>query len=99
MGCGLEHLGTEAGRGRAVALFGRLKDYLVDELFFGDPKARLEVDDDLFELGLDSLGVNRLVVFIERRLEARIPDSEVIADHFRTLGALVALVERCRLPA
>ena len=99
MGCGLEHLGTEANKGRASALFARLKDYLVDELFFGDPKAHLEVDDDLFELGLDSLGVNRLVVFIERRLEARIPDAEVIADHFRSLRALVALVERCRLPA
>ena len=99
MGCGLEHVGTEAARGRGAALFARLKDYLVDELFFGDPQARLEVDDDLFELGLDSLGVNRLVVFMERRLEARIPDAEVIADHFRTLSALVALVERCRLSA
>ena len=99
MGCGLEHLGTEAAKGRGAALFTRLKGWLVDELFFGDPDARLDVDDDLFELGLDSLGVNRLVVFIERRLEARIPDAEVIADHFRTLRALVALVERCRLPA
>lgn len=99
MGCGLDHLGSEAAKARASAPLGRLKSYLVDELFFGDPQARLEADDDLFELGLDSLGVNRLVVFIERRLEARIPDSEVIADHFRNLTALVALVERCRLPA
>lgn len=99
MGCGLEHLGTEEAKGRGAALFSRLKSYLVDELFFGDPDAALEVDDDLFELGLDSLGVNRLVVFIERRLEARIPDSEVVADHFRTLRALVTLVERCRQQA
>ncbi len=99
MGCGLDHLGTEQAKGRGAALFVRLRAYLVDELFFGDPDAILGTDDDLFELGLDSLGVNRLVVFIERRLEARVPDAEVVADHFRTLRALVALVERCRQTA
>ena len=42
------------------------------------------------------MGVTRLVVFAERRLRARIPDTEVVAENFATLRALVALVERHR---
>jgi len=72
-----------------------LRERLLDDLFFGEP-GRIDLDDDLFELGLDSMGVTRLVVFAERRLRARIPDTEVVAENFATLRALVALVERHR---
>ena len=67
--------------------------HLRDELFFGDPGARLDVDDDLFELGLDSLAIQRLVVRIERKLRVRVSDSDVVAENFRTVRALVTMVE------
>jgi len=70
-----------------------LRERLLDDLFFGEPGA-IELDDDLWELGLDSMGVNRLVVFAERRLAVRIPDSEVVASNFGTLRSLVATVTR-----
>ncbi len=70
-----------------------LRAHLLDDLFFGEPGV-IEPDDDLFELGLDSMGVTRLVVFAERRLGSRIPDRDVVAAHFGTLRALVALVQR-----
>ena len=70
-----------------------VRSWLVDELFFGDPTP-IEDGEDLFELGLDSLGITRLVVFLERRFSVRIPDSEVVADHVRSVRALVALVRR-----
>jgi len=73
-----------------------LREHLIEELFFGDPQARIEPDDNLFDLGLDSLGVNRLVVFAERKLGARIPDTDIIASNFQDLQALTALVERRR---
>ena len=56
----------------------------------------IEDNDDLFELGLDSMSVTRLVVFAERTLAAQIPDSEVVAKNFATLSALTALVMRHR---
>ncbi len=70
-----------------------LREHLLDDLFFGEP-GTIEGDDDLFELGLDSMGVTRLVVFAERTLGARIPDAQIVAANFRTLSALVALVGR-----
>lgn len=66
-----------------------LRRQLVEDLFFGDPEAILRDDDDLFELGLDSLGVHRLVVFIERELKVKLPDSAVVGEHFQNLDALV----------
>ena len=74
----------------------RLREQLISELFFGDEGAQIAEDDDLFELGLDSLGINRIVVFAERSLHARIPDGEVVATNFRTLRSLEALVLRCQ---
>ena len=76
------------------ALRTALTRHLVDELFFGDPDASLKPDGDLFDQGLDSMAIHRLVVFMERSFRVRVPDSEVIADNFRTLDALVALVRR-----
>lgn len=77
-----------------ASLRADLTAHLVDELFFGDPGAALAPGDDLFELGLDSLGIQRLLVWLERRAKVRIPDSEVVADHFRTVGDIAVLVER-----
>ncbi len=72
-----------------------LRERLLDDLFFGEPGV-IELDDDLFELGLDSMGVTRLVVFAERRLGASIPDSDVVAENVGTLRALLATVLRHR---
>jgi len=77
----------------ADAITAALRARLLDDLFFGEP-GEIALDDDLFELGLDSMGVTRLVVFAERSLNSRIPDADVTAEHFGTLRALSALVER-----
>lgn len=73
----------------AESFAAALRRQLVDDLFFGDEEQILRDDDDLFELGLDSLGVHRLVVFIERELRVKLPDSAIVGEHFRTLAALV----------
>ncbi|MFO0760246.1 MAG: acyl carrier protein [Byssovorax sp.] len=53
-------------------------------------------DDDLLKLGLDSMGIMRLVTFIEEKLGVALPDDEIEASNVRTLGALVAWIERHR---
>jgi acyl carrier protein len=69
-----------------------LRAWLIEDLFFGDPGAALADDDDLFELGLDSMGITRLVVRIERELGVRIPDADIVAEHWQDLTAIAALV-------
>lgn len=49
-------------------------------------------DADLFELGLDSLRVMRLLVFIEQQLGVNIPDEEITPERIATLRHITELV-------
>lgn len=73
-----------------------LRNQIAEDLFFGDTDVELADDADLFELGLDSLGINRLIVFLERRFKARLSDGDIVPENFRTVAALLALVARTR---
>ena len=80
----------------AETIEGALREQIVDDLFFGDEQVEIDPDADLFELGIDSLGVNRLVVFVERRFGVRIGDDEIVRENFRSLRALTTLVTKHR---
>jgi acyl carrier protein len=55
----------------------------------------LGADDDLVEhLGVDSLLGLQILAAVEKRLEVRLPDEELI--HLRTIGRIAAAVERGR---
>lgn len=70
----------------------RLKDFIQAELARGQ-----EVDvsrDSLVESGvIDSLGIMKLVAFIEKELKVKIKDDELLPENFETLQAIVALVQ------
>ena len=52
-------------------------------------------NDDLVEhLGVDSLLGLQILAAVEKRLEVRLPDEELI--HLRTIGRIAATVERAR---
>jgi acyl carrier protein len=52
-------------------------------------------NDDLVEhLGVDSLLGLQILAAVEKRLEVRLPDEELI--HLRTIGRIAAAVERAR---
>lgn len=72
-----------------------LRARLVDDLFFGEP-GEIADDDDLFELGLDSMGITRLLVFIERTLGVRLPDREITAERMQTVERIAQMVEEHR---
>lgn len=59
-----------------------------------DPDApALDDDANLFELGLDSLGVVRFVVDIEAALNIRIPTEHLRADQFERLERLITRID------
>ena len=59
------------------------------------PGTTLGIDDDLVEhLGIDSLQGLELLAGVEKRLNVRLPDEELI--HLRTIGHIVQAVERAR---
>jgi acyl carrier protein len=66
------------------------------------PADALENDQDIFALGyVNSLFAMELVLFLEKEMGLRIPNEELRMDNFRTIDAMVALMDRAgvRVPA
>jgi len=66
----------------------KLKEYL-DEARAPLPP----ITDPNEPLHIDSLGLIRLVSFLESDLGIRVEDDELLADNFATLGAIAKLLE------
>ncbi len=74
-----------------------IREFLTTEVFYDRDLTDLGVEDSLLERGLlDSLAILKTVTFCEEHFGITIPDGEVLPDHFETVQAIAALVERQR---
>jgi acyl carrier protein len=72
-----------------------IKGWLRNEFLAGDAAHPIADGDDLLDTGIvDSLGVLRLVSFIEKRFAVRIPDEDVSLENFRTVGDIRKYYDR-----
>jgi len=77
-----------------------LRDFVVQNFLFGDESRAPGRDDSFLELGIiDSTGVLELVVFLEKRFQLKVEDSELVPDNLDSLTALSAFVQRKRATA
>lgn len=59
------------------------------------PRYVIEDREDIFELGfVNSLFAMELVMFIEKEFRTQIPNEEMDLKNFRTIDAMVSLVDR-----
>jgi acyl carrier protein len=80
-----------------VTLATRLLDFIRSDLL-RNPGAELTADESLLELGVvDSMGLIRLVGFIEQETGKRIPDHAVTPANFQSVRRIVELLERGEL--
>ena len=71
-----------------------IEDYIAAELVFGDSKDSLSRDDDLLAQGIiDSMGVVKLVGFLEERFSIQVSDMDIVPEYFRDINSLASLVE------
>ena len=62
-----------------------------------DGDVSLSWDDSLIASGIvDSLGILRLVAFIEENFSVVVDDTEVVPENFETINAMSSLVQRKR---
>lgn len=74
----------------ASALIG----FIQSDLLGGRGPEALGSDDDLLGSGLvDSLGVMRLIGFIEQELGIRVPPGDVTIEHFMTVDHICTYLE------
>jgi acyl carrier protein len=77
-----------------------LAEFVRDELLHGR-KVVLTNEADLLGAGIvDSLGLLRLVAFMEDRFGVRVPDEDVVFENFQSINAMASyLVQRRSTPA
>lgn len=72
-----------------------LRSFIAEELFYGPDQGTIANDQPLQETGvIDSMGMLRLVTFIEETFGIEVLDIEVIPEHFATIGAIVSFIEQ-----
>lgn len=74
--------------------------FLVDEFLPDVPADSLAADYDLLSGGvLDSLGLLKVIAWLEDRFDVVIDDVEIEPDNFRTVAAINAFVRNTRRTA
>lgn len=69
-----------------------LAEFVRNELLHGR-KVALTSEADLLSAGIvDSLGILRLVAFIEERFGVKVPDEDVVFENFQSLQAMATYV-------
>jgi len=77
-----------------------IREFLVNEVLYDRDVKDLKAEDPLIARGLlDSLSILKTVTFCEEKFAITIPDHEVLPDHFETVKAIAALVDRRRAGA
>ena len=72
----------------------KLKHFIAAELMYADDDA-LTSDDPLLGSGIvDSLGIMRLVSYIEEEFGVVVPEEDLVPEHFQSVSRLTAFVER-----
>jgi acyl carrier protein len=66
----------------------QLRDFIFQELIFVADPAQFSDDNNLLEAGLDSMGIMRLIMFIEDEYSITLPDTEIEPENVQTFNAL-----------
>lgn len=71
-----------------------LSDYIKNEIM-RNRNAQLDDGEDLLSAGiLDSLGILKLVAYIEDTFGIEVPDSEVVYENFHSLNAMESYLQQ-----
>lgn len=73
----------------------QLRDFIVTDLLSGTFSGILADDQDLLISGLvDSLGVVRMVGFIEQSMDVTIPPEDVTLENFQTVEKIITYLQQ-----
>jgi acyl carrier protein len=72
-----------------------IRDYILSELIKDKHQASLSDSDSLIESGIvDSLGIMKLIGFLEDKISIQISDDELIPENFSSIDAIASLVAK-----
>jgi len=65
-----------------------IREFIFEDLIFVAEPEKFSDDEDLLEAGLDSMGIMRLIMFIEEQFGVTLPDSEIDPDNVKSFNTL-----------
>ena len=72
-----------------------IRNFVQSELVSGKEHQNLSDGDQLIETGIiDSLGIMKLIGFLEDNLSVQIDDMELIPENFSSIDSITTLVEK-----
>ena len=72
----------------------KIVDFIRDDIVAGQP-VEFDRDTSLLESGLiDSMGLFRLITFLEETFNIRIPESDMVAENFQSVSKISEHVEK-----
>ena len=66
----------------------KLRHFIFQELIFVAEPDQFTDADDLLDAGLDSMGIMRLIMFIENKFGVTLPDEEIDPDNIQSFNTL-----------
>jgi acyl carrier protein len=77
-----------------------IRTFLIEDVLYDRDLKDLSIEEKLLDKGLmDSLSILKTVTFCEEQFGITIPDQDVLPDHFESVKAIAALVDRVRAGA
>jgi acyl carrier protein len=71
-----------------------VKDYVSRELVDDGKEVELKEEENLLANGImDSLGILKLVSFIEQKFDVQVPDEDITVQNFRSLKDIASYLE------
>ncbi len=77
-----------------MSIINNIEKYVLAEIVGVLGKKTIDPDEDLLEQGIiDSLGLMKLITFMEETFSMKILDEEIIPENFQSLNSMASLVK------
>ena len=78
-----------------MVILENLEKALLSEVALDLGRKSLTPDEDLLEQGIvDSLGLMKLIVYMEETFRIKISDEDIIPENFKSLNSMANLIEK-----
>jgi acyl carrier protein len=82
-------------RRRLMSTLKNVEKFLLTEIAADSGKQSLDPDEDLLgQRIIDSLGILKLVVYLEQAHGIKVMDEEIVPENFQSLNSMVKFVEQ-----
>lgn len=74
-----------------------ISEYIETELLSGQGEIQLTADEDILTTGLiDSLGIMKLIAFLEEKFEVAIPPEDMTIENFLTVEVIEQYIQKLK---